>query len=538
MVNVARNKFGKLVYAKQVSRAESASIKSAGMTYKCRNCSHTLTHRNGYTRKNKTVVEPTFVHEKGLDEAVCPFISKYNFLWYDASEEVSEDSAFVEKWAQSQPLYVAIIDGNGYVYTFGSKKAVVNVYDSINIDITRKYRGAMHSVPELFILNAKNRKFTIEKAGDNYWIQFENKCEVEHILHRGGWVVLDNGDDQLYILNDHVSTLKRLYLTHNKCSPDWFYKASVVNYNEFVECYMPDGYIAEIRPVVKVDIKEMIRYHACRLEFEVMNSKCENCKLIIAGNGWKCVPCEVGLCTTCFFKTDSKPKLPTAYKHDHLLKVGINERPCTLCKTSSNTKKVICDECDYVECGNCLKNSKSEVKHADGTLTTRGEKGNFYCGKICSIGCSECEGICGPAKGCNCIDCLAIDNVAHIPRWVHRVSYYQFQQKNTRCKIGMEEDKPVAKTTMKICSIYDQYKNSVFYTTDLDPRVLYRSYRLFFMSNTQIKVVEFVYRKLASGSDYISLDLIGEESNKCLYNREMFLSLIGPIAAADIAGVI
>jgi hypothetical protein len=108
------------------------------------------------------------------------------------------------------------------------------------------------------------------------WIAIlKKKSGVDHILEKGGWVALDFGHSELYLITGkdclppaYTKDNKRKVVLGNTVMSNWFFKSEAVSYTTFVEKYLPSAYHPEvgrgISSAAKVYFKNIQREQALK----------------------------------------------------------------------------------------------------------------------------------------------------------------------------------------------------------------------------------------------------------------------------------
>ena len=227
-----------LVFASTVDRTASSTIKSKTIRYSCYECDHPLMHVN----KTKRSIEH-FAHYPH-NKKICKLQSaKEEMEGWSFPNLEETNTAFVKKWKQSYDYKVCL--ENNKVYNFGSPKGYIYVYHTIRFSMVELFRKKSISIPELFILDATKRNVEFRKLGEEYWVKFSLKCEIDYTMDYGGIAILDCG-------YDHVFQITREILSSEYEDSDRFYKAYPISLDLFIKTYMPDEYDISPRPTESI----------------------------------------------------------------------------------------------------------------------------------------------------------------------------------------------------------------------------------------------------------------------------------------------
>jgi hypothetical protein len=233
-----------LVFAEQIDRSASSTIKSKGVIYQCCLCSHKVCHVNASTKTHK---QAYFRHYKE-NETECPLQGTTVSDKYSIPNVNDTNNEFVIQWKQSYPYKVCF--ENNKVYDVGSPKGYIYVYNAIRFNTIELFRKKSIDIPELFILNGNKRGVTLRKTEETYWIYFEHKCELEYIFEYGGIAVIDIGADTLFQVTKE--SLSSNYKDTTNIPNRLFYKANPIKIDSFIDQYMPDRYKMDPRPELNV----------------------------------------------------------------------------------------------------------------------------------------------------------------------------------------------------------------------------------------------------------------------------------------------
>jgi hypothetical protein len=222
-----------IVYADKVDRSEASTVASKGEEWLCFECKQPTIHKHG------TVKGPHFAHKAGTPDS-CPHKS-LPCDWYDKSNDTNTSSSeFYRKWVSNQRLLKC--PKNGKVYTMGSNKSYIVVMDSIHGKINDNLKITNDIPQEIYILNGITRNVVVYKTdSDELWVRFGRKCEVGYLLQYNKRVVIDNGNDVLYLIKSDEKLPDSEYDLTNQIND--FYKIELIDVTAFVEHYLPNDYI-------------------------------------------------------------------------------------------------------------------------------------------------------------------------------------------------------------------------------------------------------------------------------------------------------
>ena len=263
MVNIAvRSKDNTSVDASDVSRKEATSLHLTKEKYTCRGCEKRVFHKLGTHGKRK----PHFAHEAGVTKDQCIYVGRDFIILHDG-QEICDSSEFVQKWQSKQEQYVDT--KNGIVYSLGDseEKARIVVLGKPYDQRMLKFRFIEGIGPQIYILDAITHGVTIGYTEDNVpWITFNKKNGVNHVLEEGGWVAVDFGHLELYLITGkdclppaYTKDNTRKVVLGSEVLPNWFFRSESVSYTTFVEKYLPSAYHPEVGRRASSDKKKYFK---------------------------------------------------------------------------------------------------------------------------------------------------------------------------------------------------------------------------------------------------------------------------------------
>ena len=118
-----------------------------------------------------------------------------------------------------------------------------------------------------------------------------------------------------------------------------------------------------------------------------------------------------------------------------------------------------------------------------------GNKGNFYCGRsidywkpciggidLSKYSVDECNGVCGPSDGCNCISCHELDVTLGIVPFHHKL-----KKSKSLSEVSSNEHNEVEFVEKTLYDVYSEFVKGEVFDEDI-PR-LYESYKEFLQKN-------------------------------------------------------